>query len=243
MDVTDFVYQSNSATSCNELRVLLSLFLGDFGLDRFIMWRLLYASLEDREKSLAELHNLPSAWMDRYVERHYMAHDPVYLECLRATKPFLWEEALRKSDSDIARRVMAEAADYGLKSGVALSIHGPRGDAVGFSFASSSEHFRAGANELSLLNICLFQFYLAYARLAAPETRTEAQLSARELETIYWLSCGKSKAEIAEIMGVTESSIKRHCENIFAKLEVNTVASAVAKAMRLGLLGPTYDLQ
>jgi LuxR family transcriptional regulator len=58
----------------------------------------------------------------------------------------------------------------------------------------------------------------------------------REREVLHWVSRGKTKSEIAAILEVSESAIKRHCESIFKKLEVNNLAFAVAKALKLGLI-------
>ncbi len=58
----------------------------------------------------------------------------------------------------------------------------------------------------------------------------------REREVLRWISIGKSKSEIAGILFVSESCVKRHCENIYLKLETNTLASAVTRALKMGLI-------
>lgn len=61
-------------------------------------------------------------------------------------------------------------------------------------------------------------------------------ITRREREVLHWVSQGRTKNEIAEILELSESSVKRHCENIFRKLESKTLASAVAKAVKMGLI-------
>jgi len=58
------------------------------------------------------------------------------------------------------------------------------------------------------------------------------------LDVLHWIALGKSKQEVADILCVSASCVKRHCENAYQKLGVNTLASAVARAMSYGLINP-----
>jgi DNA-binding CsgD family transcriptional regulator len=54
-----------------------------------------------------------------------------------------------------------------------------------------------------------------------------ATLTAREEDVLRWLSLGKTNAEIAELTGVSESTIKHHLTNVFDKLGVSNRAQLV----------------
>ncbi len=54
----------------------------------------------------------------------------------------------------------------------------------------------------------------------------ERNLTAREGEILQWLKQGKSNSAIAIILGVTEKTVGKHLEHIFAKLEVENRTSA-----------------
>ncbi len=56
-----------------------------------------------------------------------------------------------------------------------------------------------------------------------------ARLTAREAEVLHWIAEGKRNGEIARILGVSAATVKRHCENLYAKLEVETRGAAVAQ--------------
>ena len=58
-----------------------------------------------------------------------------------------------------------------------------------------------------------------------------ASLSEREWEVLELMRQGRTNKEIAEALMVTANTIKKHAQSIFTKLEVNTRAEAVAKAM------------
>jgi DNA-binding CsgD family transcriptional regulator len=57
-------------------------------------------------------------------------------------------------------------------------------------------------------------------------------LSLREEEILSWLVQGKANAEIASGLGVSKATIKRHLENLYAKMEVRNRAAAVFQAIR-----------
>ncbi|HET9989595.1 MAG TPA: response regulator transcription factor, partial [Kofleriaceae bacterium] len=61
-------------------------------------------------------------------------------------------------------------------------------------------------------------------------------LSARELEVIALVGKGLNNGEIAERLGLSEHTVKRHVANILNKLDVPTRAAAVARANELALL-------
>jgi ATP/maltotriose-dependent transcriptional regulator MalT len=61
-------------------------------------------------------------------------------------------------------------------------------------------------------------------------------LTSRELEVLQLAARGLTRHQIAGDLTVTAATVKTHFENIFEKLEVGGRASAVATALRLGLI-------
>lgn len=51
-------------------------------------------------------------------------------------------------------------------------------------------------------------------------------LSPKQAETLLWVAQGKSNAETAVILGVTEATVKKHLEHIFEKLGVEKRGAA-----------------
>lgn len=56
------------------------------------------------------------------------------------------------------------------------------------------------------------------------------ELSAREREVLAILADGRSNSEIARQLFVSEKTVRNHVTNIFAKLDINDRAGAVACA-------------
>jgi DNA-binding NarL/FixJ family response regulator len=61
-------------------------------------------------------------------------------------------------------------------------------------------------------------------------------LTARELEILRVLATGKSNHEIATALVISDHTVRRHIQNIFAKLGVSSRAAATAFAFRNGLV-------
>ena len=66
------------------------------------------------------------------------------------------------------------------------------------------------------------------------ETHPGVELTAREKEVLSWVARGKTNAEIATLLWLAPSTVRKHLENVYAKLGVSTRTGAVARF--LGLL-------
>ncbi len=61
-------------------------------------------------------------------------------------------------------------------------------------------------------------------------------LTPRELEVLGLVQLGRSNREVAEELFISRGTVKRHIENIMAKLGVSDRTQAVVKALQLGIL-------
>ncbi len=70
------------------------------------------------------------------------------------------------------------------------------------------------------------------SRAAAAAVR----LTAMEREVLLAFTYCDTNDEIADLLGVAESTVKTHVKNLFRKLRVKSRAFAIGRALRLGLL-------
>ncbi len=56
-------------------------------------------------------------------------------------------------------------------------------------------------------------------------------LTPRAAEALLWLAQGKTNSEIATILGITESTVKKHVQEMFEKLRVETRGAAAVRAL------------
>jgi DNA-binding CsgD family transcriptional regulator len=64
-------------------------------------------------------------------------------------------------------------------------------------------------------------------------------LSQRETEVLFWIVQGKDNKAIAVRLSVGQSTVRKHLESIYRKLEVQSRTEAIAQALeKLGVLNP-----
>jgi DNA-binding NarL/FixJ family response regulator len=56
-------------------------------------------------------------------------------------------------------------------------------------------------------------------------------LTPRAAEALLWLAQGKTNSDIAAILGITESTVKKHVQEMFEKLGVETRGAATVRAL------------
>jgi len=116
-------------------------------------------------------------------------------------------------DEDIHRALAAGARSYLLKS-----MTGP-------DFLAALHRILAG------------QRYLPPAVASRLAERTPcADLTAKEHEVLRLLGRGFGNREMAEVLGVSENTVKTHLKVIYAKLDVNGRAEAISVALQRGIL-------
>lgn len=77
---------------------------------------------------------------------------------------------------------------------------------------------------------------------SAPQSAEEvAKLTAREREIVQCLSRGESNKEIARNLGVAESTVKIHVQNILKKLQLTSRVQVAVYAVEHGLSGHAAD--
>src|SRR5881397_4110666 len=58
-------------------------------------------------------------------------------------------------------------------------------------------------------------------------------LTPRAAEALLWLAQGKTNSDIATILGITESTVKKHVQEMFDKLGVETRGAATVRALEV----------
>ncbi|MFC6082681.1 response regulator [Sphaerisporangium aureirubrum] len=75
--------------------------------------------------------------------------------------------------------------------------------------------------------------------VARGEEAAPVPLTVREREILHLVARAMSNSAIAERLGVTPATVKRHLTNVYAKLNAASRIDAVRKASEAKLLGPT----
>jgi NarL family two-component system response regulator LiaR len=77
----------------------------------------------------------------------------------------------------------------------------------------------------------------------APHPPTTDPLTEREVEVLRLLAGGSSNKEIAEPLGISEGTVRKHVSSILSKLHLASRTQAALFAMREGLVPPGDDAE
>ncbi|MFJ6695397.1 response regulator [Streptomyces sp. NPDC091272] len=97
---------------------------------------------------------------------------------------------------------------------------------------------RAAAEGRTVLSPAVATRLITQVRNPRPAGATSGSpLSAREHEVLSLVAKGTSNREIARVLFISEATVKTHLTHLYAKLNVNDRAAAVATAYERGILG------
>ncbi|MCV0381715.1 LuxR family transcriptional regulator [Nitratireductor sp.] len=240
--IEEFIRQTNAASSAEEVFTLFERALKEFGYDRIC-----YSLITDHpslglQAGHGVLRNYSEDWMKHYFERQYEKIDPVPKFCFSTNMPFTWDwlTATRELSGE-AHLVMNEANEARLYDGVAVPLYGANGELAGVGMASSSGGVKVDKDMLCTIRALAFQFHLAFTEKEAEQNELKnVHLTDREKEILLWAAEGKSDPVIADILNISYPTVRYHMNNIFRKLNANERTFAVVKAIRHGLILPSY---
>lgn len=128
----------------------------------------------------------------------------------------------------VGRALRAGAHGYVLKASATSDIV-----AAVRAVVAGDRYFSPGVED-ELLNTLL-----SHHNGSAPELRTE-KLSVREREVLQLVVEGKSSVEIAELLGLSSSTVDTYRSRLMQKLQVSNLPDLVRLAIREGLLPLDY---
>lgn len=234
-----FLDQTYDVAQSKQLFDLLSAFVLNFD----CLW-IAYSSLTPDQKSLnrfrrepAIMLNYPDNWQKRYFEMGYHSIDPIIKTGRKRAGAFRWNEVYSDaSTTEDERRVLDEAATFGLRSGISVPLHGPHGSFAIMSFAQPWD--REFQNRtVTYLQLAAFHFHLRVAKFENLSSVGEVpKLSLRERECILWAARGKSSWEISKILGISVNTVNFHIKNVMQKLDVGSRTVAAIKAIDFGII-------
>jgi LuxR family transcriptional regulator, quorum-sensing system regulator CviR len=175
-------------------------------------------------------------WLYTYGSKGYAGVDPVLKSLLSSFKTQVWKQTYAKASSPEQLEFIEEARSVGLTHGITTGmLERGRGFATFFSFAGGDAN---GTQRFTgLLEYLLPSIHrVLIANTHTPLSNRVKGLSPREVTVLMWMKQGKTNWEIAQIVGVTERTVRFHVEGIFTKLDAKSRAQAVAVAMEHGLL-------
>ena len=160
-------------------------------------------------------------WTEIYTERGYMLADPMVFWGFGNDGTTRWSEI----ELPDPHGILAQAAEHGLKYGVAVAL-GPTSSRTIGGFARDDREF----TDAEIAQIADIVRALHDAS-TPPEALTPAQRMALRL-----VARGNRYAEAAALLGISESALKARLRAARERLFVRTTAEAVQRAQEYNLL-------
>lgn len=228
------------AKSEDELRDVLGRFADGLGFDKFIFGCLLPTSYVNPK--VVVLNGYPADWRAHYEKQRYLGCDPTVIHCLKNLTPVIWDDMVFGDKKSAPARVMSEASDFGICSGVSLPIHGTGSDWGMLSLATGAGHSRTRSKITKGLPCAQALLPYVYEKVLdfekAADKNLTVSLTNREKECLLWTADGKTSWEISQILKVSERTVIFHLQNVTRKLSVTNRPHAVARALTFSLIDP-----
>jgi LuxR family quorum sensing-dependent transcriptional regulator len=189
-----------------------------------------------RQKDHVLLCDWPVEWLERYVARNYVDHDPIVSRMKQLQAPFQWRDASEiKVDHD-GEVVMGDAGEFKLKDGLAFPLVTLDGQIVMVSLGG--EQVEMSGMEFGMISLVATYAIGRAMQLLTAEGRVidHIELTPRERECLKWAAEGKSEWEISQILGISEHTSEKHLLNAKFKLGAVNRVQAVAEAIRRGYI-------
>lgn len=161
------------------------------------------------------------AWIERYTTRGYMLCDPLISWGFAHCGTARWSALGFPDPHDI----FGQAAEYGLRYGVAVS-HGQLSSRTIGGFARGDREFTDAEIEKIHATVKLL-----HVEATPPESLTPAQRHALRM-----VATGHRYAEAAALLGISESALKARLKSARDRLYARTTAEAIQRAQEYHLL-------
>jgi LuxR family quorum sensing-dependent transcriptional regulator len=178
----------------------------------------------------------PAELISAYDSQDMLGDSPVLERLRSSTTPFLFDLGVSNTGRETERQKQTfELFErFDLVRGATFPVcdmTGGRGSIGFFGARSLLDH-----QEMLELHMLCTHIYDRMAQIRSKDERLEEPLAERELDCLNWTAAGKTSAEIAQILGLSEHTVNHYLNKVTRKLGSVNRTHAVAKALRMGLI-------
>jgi LuxR family transcriptional regulator, quorum-sensing system regulator BjaR1 len=245
--------------ACNTLDELRSILQGIIENHGFSAFNFIDAGQPHRDVPF-HFGTISGAWKEEYIRNNFVVVDPCLAEARKTNTPFTWGSvrlpAVRGQRKPGAVKTMEAARDHGYTEGLMIPYHFR--DRLGRIHSSASTFFwRDSTAQLNALlhhrkhelHLIMIYWVQRAVDLIARDHREGSTiirfhhlaengvgLTDRERDVLAWAARGKTVADTAEILTISEETVETHMRNAMRKLDANNKTHAVAKSIYLSLI-------
>ncbi|MGK6313964.1 LuxR family transcriptional regulator [Neorhizobium sp. DT-125] len=177
--------------------------------------------------------NWPVELMSHFDRESLMQTSPILRKLRKSTLPFTFDLETVATDrrGQLAHSIFGR---FGVVRGAYFPVHDMSGARGAVSFAGDGPLFnRQQMMEMMYISIHVFE---RLAEIRNLDVRATDTLTDREIDCLNWTAAGKTSAEIADILTLSEHTVNHYLNRAAKKLDTVNRTQAVAKALRIGLI-------
>ncbi|MDM3885234.1 autoinducer binding domain-containing protein [Pseudomonas sp. BCRC 81390] len=177
--------------------------------------------------------NYPNEWIERYQQDEFYKQDAAATVSHNSTMPVLWTDELYRETPQFRQA----ACRCGLRHGWTQSLHDLQHNESQISVArpagsidTAELYSKAGSVQwlCHTLHAVLGEHHL---NALCPH---QPRMSERELEVLKWSAAGKTAADVACILSLSQSTVNFHIRSVITKTNAANKAGAIAIAALRG---------
>jgi len=229
--VREFVTAAQRMSSLPALHSLLSDVVPSFGVDYFLMTH--HVDFGKPAPGTVQISNFPAEFVAIQREKGGWREDAVLLACEKTTAGFFWADVDRMINlTPYQRQRFEESARYGIADGFVVPNHipGEHSGSVHFNVQQRGgfpRHMAAGLQSLATYS---FEYARQLARMGGLPVRP-TPLTARQIDCLLLSARGKSDTDIAQLLGISKSTVNEHIEGAKRRYCVATRQQAIILAL------------
>jgi LuxR family quorum sensing-dependent transcriptional regulator len=235
-DAFGFIETLDRLSTLEDVTGALEQALARFGVEHFIVVG--PPTNGNRFDELVIASRWPRALFMLYVENDHARFDPLIRRASQSHMPFEWSfDAFAATPDPRVAEVMRRQAEFGLKNGFMVPIHGPNGYEGHVSM--TARELRLSATARHAIHVMVLYAFDRMCALRAPRDERPSRkpaLTSREREVLAWAAKGKSASQISETLRISKRTVDEHTQTAARKLGAANRTQAVAIALRERLI-------
>lgn len=190
------------------------------------------------ERAIVITRGFPEEWTEKYNDPEFRASDPIPDIVMAQHDWMHWEDALDKcKDKKAAKTFREDLEKHNIPPGIGIPLYGPGGRDAYCAMGIGREF--DDDDDLSLIiqiRQIMQAVHLRISHLTIEQINIGKALSMRETEVLSWVLAGKSRNDIATILGISPATVDTYLRRIFEKMEAHDKVKASLRALSQGLI-------
>ncbi|MBB3288595.1 MULTISPECIES: LuxR family transcriptional regulator [unclassified Rhizobium] len=186
-------------------------------------------------QSNSVINNWPAELLSIYDQEGLLPTSPALMRLRNSTLPFVYEVVAGPDrDAGKSQLVVTLFERFRMTRFLYLPTHDASGLRGAVSLAGDRDLF--SSEEIKDLSYIAIHVFDRLAEIRNLDVRVVDALTDREIDCLIWTAAGKTSAEIAEILSLSEHTVNHYLNRATKKLDTVNRTQAVAKALRVGLI-------